>query len=69
MDTSHPPVVVRRYFADTYAEALDAYETDLVTMASADWFPVAQSWGWDTVGSQDSSSVDPAGSPDQAFWR
>lgn len=51
MDTSNQGVVLRRYFADSYAEALTAYEADLLSMASADWYPVAQSWGWDAVGS------------------
>jgi hypothetical protein len=51
MDTSNPPVVLRRYLAETYREALAAYEADLQSMASAGWFPVAQSWGWDAIAS------------------
>jgi hypothetical protein len=51
METPNPSVVLRRYIADSYDEALTAYETDLLSMAAADWFPVAQSWGWDAVGS------------------
>ncbi len=51
MATPEPPVVLRRYAAPSYDEALTEYEVDLPRMAGAGWYPVAQSWGWDTVGS------------------
>ena len=44
-------VVVRRYAARTYEEALAFYEEDLDSMADAGWYPVATVWGWDSVGS------------------
>jgi hypothetical protein len=51
VSTESRDVVLRRYGSDSYAETLDAYEADLASMADAGWFPVAQSWGWDAVGS------------------
>lgn len=44
-------VMLRRYAALTFVEALDIYEADLPGMADAGWFPVGQVWGWDAVGS------------------
>jgi hypothetical protein len=46
-----PSIVVRRYEASSYPEALDLYEDDLRSMGDAGWFPVSQSWGWDATGS------------------
>jgi hypothetical protein len=51
MVTKRSSVVVRRYVADSHELALEAYESDLPDMAGAGWFPVAQSWGWDTTSS------------------
>jgi hypothetical protein len=42
-------VIVRRYYAHSYDEALAFYEEDLASMADAGWYPVASTWGWDTV--------------------
>jgi len=49
--SNEPSVALRRYPADNFAEALTAYEADLPALASAGWYPVAQAWGWDSVGS------------------
>ena len=43
--------MLRRYQGSTFEAALLAYEADLDGQAQAGWFPVAQSWGWDAVGS------------------
>jgi hypothetical protein len=44
-------VILRRYPARTFENALDVYEADLAGMTSEGWIPVAQVWGWDPVGS------------------
>lgn len=44
-------MLLRRYTGLTYKSALDTYEADLRPMADAGYFPVAQSWGWDTTNS------------------
>ena len=48
---SSSDVVVRRYPGVTFEGALTLYEADLASMADAGWFPIAQVWGWDAVGS------------------
>ena len=51
MAINEPSVALRRYTADSFDEALTAYEADLPGLAMAGWYPVAQVWGWDSVGS------------------
>ena len=51
MVTQRPVVTLRRYVGMTYESALNDYERDLPSMAESGWFPVAQSWGWDTMNS------------------
>jgi hypothetical protein len=48
---SRADVIVRRYPGATFEGALELYEADLASMADAGWFPIAQVWGWDAVGS------------------
>jgi hypothetical protein len=45
------PLMLRRYQAATFENALEIYEADLPGMAESGWFPVGQVWGWDAVGS------------------
>jgi hypothetical protein len=51
MDSKGPVVLLRRYAGMSYESALNSYEEDLRLMADAGYFPVAQSWGWDTTSS------------------
>jgi hypothetical protein len=44
-------VRLRRYAAESYDSALDAFEADLERLAEAGWFPIAQCWGWDSESS------------------
>jgi hypothetical protein len=42
-------VILRRYSANSYEDALDSFESELQSLAVQGWFPTAQSWGWDAV--------------------
>jgi hypothetical protein len=44
-------VMLRRYQAGSFENALEIYEADLPGMAEDGWFPIGQVWGWDAVGS------------------
>ena len=46
-----PNFMVRRYTADSFQEALDAYESNLRDLADLGYRPVSQVWGWDTTSS------------------
>jgi hypothetical protein len=43
--------LVRRYTADSFEEALNAYEANLSDLADLGYWPVSQVWGWDTTSS------------------
>lgn len=42
-----PEFQVRRYSADSFREAIDAYEASLADLAVIGYRPVSQVWGWD----------------------
>jgi hypothetical protein len=49
--TNATDYLVRRYTADSFREAVDAYEANLRDLADLGYRPVTQVWGWDTTSS------------------
>ena len=45
--TERPEYQVRRYSADSFQEAVDAYQASLADLAVLGYRPVSQVWGWD----------------------
>ncbi len=44
-------LLLRRYEARSFGDALDLYEADMAGMTQAGYVPVATTWGWETEGS------------------
>ena len=50
-DDTYGDYLVRRYRADSFEDALNAYEANLNDLADLGYRPVSQVWGWDTTSS------------------
>jgi hypothetical protein len=50
-DDTYGDYLVRRYTANSFEDALNAYESNLRDLADLGFRPVSQVWGWDTTSS------------------